>query len=341
MRNTGTVSVVGGDSLLAKELRDVLAQQSFPAKINLVGVDDEGIVLTEQDGEPAILTPLDQEDLLSSRLIFLAGTASSSRIALAVAAQSATPPAIVDLTYVAEDEVSARLRAPMAEPPGHAAPAGSLHVIAHPAAIALALLLARMASKFPIRRSTAHVFEPVSELGQAGLEELRRQTVNLLSFQPLPKDVFDAQLAFALLARYGDDAPQALESTELRIERHLASLLASLGSAPMPSLRLVQAPVFHGHSISLHVEFDARPDLKALASVLASAGVDVRGPDLEPPNNVSVAGQSGIAVGAISADRNNPNACWLWAAADNFRLMADNALAVALPLLEPATDEGR
>ena len=75
--------------------------------------------------------------------------------------------------------------------------------------------------------------------------------------------------------------------------------------------------------------------------MLASPGIDVRGADLEPPNNVGVAGQSGIAVGAISADRNNPNACWLWAATDNFRLMADNALAVALPLLEPAPDERR
>ena len=34
---------------------------------------------------------------------------------------------------------------------------------------------------------------------------------------------------------------------EARIERHLASLLALTGQAPMPSLRLIQAPVFHGH----------------------------------------------------------------------------------------------
>jgi hypothetical protein len=48
---------------------------------------------------------------------------------------------------------------------------------------------------------------------------------------------------------------------------------------------------------------------------------------------VGVAGQSGIAVGAIAADRNHPRACWLWAAADNLRLVADNALSVAAALL--------
>ena len=32
------------------------------------------------------------------------------------------------------------------------------------------------------------------------MDELHQQTVNLLSFQPLPKDVFDTQVAFNLVA---------------------------------------------------------------------------------------------------------------------------------------------
>ena len=45
------------------------------------------------------------------------------------------------------------------------------------------------------------MFEPASEHGQRGMDELHQQTVNLLSFQPLPKDVFDAQVAFNMVAR--------------------------------------------------------------------------------------------------------------------------------------------
>jgi aspartate-semialdehyde dehydrogenase len=56
---------------------------------------------------------------------------------------------------------------------------------------------------------------------------------------------------------------------------------------------------------------------------------DVRTSDLDPPNNVGVAGQSGIAIGAISADPNASNAFWIWAAADNLRLSAENAALVA------------
>ena len=52
-----------------------------------------------------------------------------------------------------------------------------------------------------------HIFEPASECGTAGIDEMQQQTVNLLSFQPLPKKVFDAQLAYAMLAQLGSEAP--------------------------------------------------------------------------------------------------------------------------------------
>ena len=107
-------------------------------------------------------------------------------------------------------------------------------------------VLGRVHAFRPIRHAVVHVFEPASERGTAGIQELQQQTTSLLSFRPLEKKVFDAQLSFSLLPRYGSDAPVALEDVELRVERNLASLLE--GAVPMPSLRLVQAPVFHGHS---------------------------------------------------------------------------------------------
>ena len=46
-----------------------------------------------------------------------------------------------------------------------------------------------------------------------------------------------------------------------------------------------------------------------------------------------MAGQTGIAVGAITADRNHPQAVWFWVVADNIRIMAENAVAVARSLV--------
>jgi len=75
------------------------------------------------------------------------------------------------------------------------------------------------------------------------------------------------------------------------------------------------------------VEFDESPGPVALADGLSEAGFDVR-PD-DPPTNVSIAGLSGLSVGAISADPNQPRACWIWMVSDNLRLSAENALAVS------------
>jgi aspartate-semialdehyde dehydrogenase len=95
----------------------------------------------------------------------------------------------------------------------------------------------------------------------------------------------------------------------------------------------VHAPVFHGYSISAWIEFESRPAKEKLASALAAAHIEVRNKDEEAPSNVGVAGQSGITVGGIVPDRNNPRACWFWIVADNLRIAAENAVEVARELL--------
>jgi aspartate-semialdehyde dehydrogenase len=330
MAKTATVALVGSESLLGRELRDVLATTNFPAHVTLVAsAEEETGVLTEFEGEPAVVGRLDASGLIGEGLVFLAGSAESARTALALGIE--TP--LIDLTYAGEENPRARLRAPMVEPAGYTVPADAVHVVAHPASIAMALILNRLHPLSPIRQTVAHIFEPASERGKPGLDELQQQTINLLSFKGQPKAIYDAQVAFNMLARYGEDAPSSLEDFELRIERHLASLLSASSRAPIPSIRLIQAPVFHGHSFSLWVDFEENPGVSEIERALSADNIDVRGGDEEAPNIVGVAGQDGIAVGAVTMDRNHPSACWIWAAADNLRLMASNAVSVARQLL--------
>ncbi len=325
MAKTRAIALVGGDTLLGREVRDVLASAAPGLDLKLVaGDEEEAGTLTEQAGEPAVVGGLDEESLRGASAVLLAASPELSRKVLQM--NLAAP--LIDLTYAAEDDPRARLRAPAVEPAGFETNA-AVYVIAHPAAIALALLLNPLHVRYRVRSAVVQILEPASERGAKGIEELQQQTVGLLSFKPLPKAIFDAQLAFNMLARYGEEAPASLEDVELRIERHLATLLANSSRAPMPSLRLAQAPVFHGYSFSLWVDFEENPGVAELEKALAGTGVDVRGEDLEPPNNVGIAGAGGIAVGAIALDRNHPSACWIWTAADNLRLTAENAVAVA------------
>lgn len=311
---------------MGRELRDVFSQGDLRFDLKLFAGDEEAAgKLTEEAGEASFLAELDAEALEGAAAVLLAGSPESSRRALELAPGAA----VIDLSYATEHMPKARLRAPMVEPEG-AASRARVQVVAHPAAIAIALFLGRLHRAHPVRRAVIHVFEPASERGLRGVNELHQQTLSLFAFRGVPKKVFDEQLSFNLLARYGEEAPVTLESAESRIERHLATLLSlGGGGAPVPSLRLIQAPVFHGHSISAWVEFEARPDVKELDQALEGGPIDVRGAGTDPPTVVGMAGQSGIAVGAIAADRHHLNACWFWIAADNLRLAAENALALA------------
>jgi aspartate-semialdehyde dehydrogenase len=331
-----TFALIGSESLLGREIRDIAATSSPSLDLHLVAAAGEQPgKLTLVGDEPAFIGRLDAESLAAARAVFLAGSVESSQQALELLHRQ--PGAvIIDLTGAAEDHPGARLRAPLLESQAESgSEPGAVHVVAHPAAIALALFLRRLQAHHPIRRSVIQVFAPASEHGISGVEELQQQTISLFSFKALPQAIFDAQLAFNLLAGYGQEAPIALEDSELRIEHHLATLLALPGEgsgAPMPSLRLVQAPVFHGYSFSAWVEFDGNPGVEALESGLVTASIEVRGNDFEPPTNVGQAGQNGIAVGAIALDRNHPQACWFWLVADNLRLAAENAVALARQL---------
>lgn len=328
------VAIVGGDTLLAKELRERLEESGPPAHVELISatIENSSVLDPGGDEEPLIMSPLNAESLTGSRVAFLAGSAASSRRALK--ANPPDGPVLIDLTSALEDLPEARLRAPstLATAEDHAS---AVYVVANPAAIALATLLKALGQRAAIARSLVHIFEPASERGKKGIEELHQQTVAVLAFKKLKTDVFDAQLGFNLLARYGEEAPEPLEDVEARISRHLASLLAggltaeSTSAIPMPSLRVIQAPVFHGHSFSVWVEFAENESVSvtAIGRWLEDSGIDVRAED--PPTNAGIAGQSGLSVGAIRPDVNHPRAFWIWMVADNLRLTSENAIAVA------------
>jgi aspartate-semialdehyde dehydrogenase len=324
-----TISVVGGETLLGREIREGLEKAGLRAVMQLIGASDESAsILAVNEEEPAVVAPMDERLLRASDVVVSAASASGTAKAWSLVEDSRNT--FIDLNGTLENDPGARLRAPLTEDARYAG-SSNLLVVAHPAAVVLASLLSRLHRSSPIRQSVVQVFEPASERGAAGLHELQQQVTSLLSFRALEKRVFDAQLAFNMLVRYGEDAPDTLADAESRIERHLATLLA--GNVPMPSLRLVQAPVFHGYSFSIWVEFETRPSAQAAGEAIASAQIDVRGADLEPPNNVGVAGQSGLAVGSIEPDRTNPRAMWLWAAADNYQVTTDNAVALVQSVL--------
>ena len=90
----------------------------------------------------------------------------------------------------------------------------------------VACTLAAGLAKFQPQRISVILFPPVSERDQAGVEELESQTVALLSFREIAKPVFDAQVAFNLLASYGPESKSSLTETRSAVARDVAAYLS-------------------------------------------------------------------------------------------------------------------
>jgi hypothetical protein len=111
-RLSETIALVGGDTLLGREVQDVLAESSLGDRLRLVAAEaEESGKLTEIDGAAAFLTKLEPDAVEDAAVVILAGTPKSSTEVL-----DAKPSGlIVDLTYVTEDDPEACVRAPLAE----------------------------------------------------------------------------------------------------------------------------------------------------------------------------------------------------------------------------------
>ena len=331
------LALVGGETLLGRELSERFESRLPKALVTSYAASAQPM-FGEKEGEAVFVEALTVQALTAEDAVVVAGSDEGAQLAYSLAKDAKNRPVVIDCTGHLESQPNARLVSPLLEEVKDAAEA-PLWVIAHPAASALALVLARLGRRATIVRAVGEVFEPASERGKRGLNELHQQTTGLLAFKNLEKDVFDAQLAFSMLPKYGAEAPAALLAVEETIERQLATLLAKYADAhvTVPSLRLLQAATFHGYSFSLWVEFDSVVAASAVEEALASAQIEIRGHADEPPTNVGATNQSGLIAGDIRSDRNNNRAVWIWVTADNLRLTSDAAADLVLALgLKPA-----
>src|SRR5467141_3573758 len=276
--NLYRVAIVGASSLRGKEIAEVLNDRNFPAVDVKLLDDDESLGQLETMGdEITFIQSVRSEQFDHLDFTFFASDQNCTRKNWKMARDAGS--AIVDLSYALEDEPGSSIRSPWIERQLGQTPVLELQpglcVVAHPAAVALALLVLRAQKVAKVRRVVATVLEPASEHGQKGMDELHEQTVNLLSFQQLPKKVFDTQVAFNMVARYGEQSAPALTTIERRVLKHYQRIAGK--EAPLPSLLLLQAPIFHGYAFTLHIELEKPVEIEGISKALAGQHVTITG----------------------------------------------------------------
>jgi aspartate-semialdehyde dehydrogenase len=335
--NLFRVAIVGAATLKGKELKEVLEERNFPAVDIKLLDDDESLGQLERvQDEVAFVQRVTADQLELVDFTFFASDESFTHTHWKMARDAGS--AIVDLSYSLELDTNAPVRAPWIEKElgqqTQMTLESNMISVPHPAAVVLALIALRAQKAGTVHRIAATVMQPVSEQGRRGMDELHEQTVNLLSFQQMPTDVFDSQVAFNMIGRYGQTSSQTLESIESRIANHLRRLLA--GHGPVASLMLLQAPVFHAHTFSIYIEMEKNTSLGDFVQALAGEHVEIARAAEDSPSNVNVAGKNDILV-TIRRDVAHENGFWVWAAVDNLRLAAITAVecATALAAVRP------
>ncbi len=323
------VAIVGAGTLKGRELNEVVHDRKFPALDIKLLDDDESLGQIEASGdEAAFIQSVRPEHFDNIDFAFFASDAEFTRRHWRMAKDAGST--VVDLSYALEEEPGVQLRSPWVErelglpmtPDLQPTPV----IIAHPAATVLALLTLRAQKAAGVRQMAASIFEPASERGKRGMDELHEQTVNLLSFQQLPKTAYGAQVAFNLISRYGENIVPTLESVERRIAGHFRRILGDAASSvPVPSLMLMQAPVFHSYAFAVYLELEKTMAVGDFEQALAGDHFSVTHTAEDSPNNVSAAGQEDVLL-SVRRDAANESGFWLWIAADNLKIAAISAV---------------
>jgi aspartate-semialdehyde dehydrogenase len=330
-RPSNRIVIAGASSLLGAELRTVLGESRFAgADFSLV---DEPIVagtLTEAGGEPTVIQPVEEGSFNRAQCIFFTGSCEFTKRNLPAALHTGAK--IIDLSGAAAEREDAVAWFPKLDWLRVREFATDAKVFAVPSAFATAASgLALTLSRVGLRRLMLIGFEPVSEAGPAGIEELESQTTQLLSFQGLGQPVFDTQVACNMLDRFGPASSHKLCAIRERVRAETKACVD--GKCAMPAIQIVHAPVFYGSVFSATGVFDRGSLAENISNACLDAGFSIPPDSGIGPSNVSVSGLNSIQLSVPEPDASNPETWWFWGAADNMHLPAANAGKLAEMLL--------
>jgi aspartate-semialdehyde dehydrogenase len=333
------IAIAGASTLVGRELKEALEESPLAASSIVLLDEEEAQGKLDQVGdEPTVIQAIGLDAFERIDFTFFCGSESLTRKHWRQALRAGST--VLDLSGALDQEAGVVVRAPWLGSGGLGSEAAAVDLFtpavvpAHPAALTLALVLERLQQVAPVRAAFATVLEPASEFGRVAMDELHQQTVSLLSFQGLPRATYDAQAAYNLLSGLGESATISLSATEARIRRHYDAL--SAGHWPPLALQVIHAPVFHGQTFSIAIELERPVDVPAIEDALSGDHLDLVLEDTDSPSNLAATGQNDVLARLRTepGPRNSVQVTrlWLWAAADNLRLSAQNAVLCALDL---------
>ena len=335
MNKTPHVAVVGATGAVGVEMLNVLERRRFPVgRLTLLASARSAGKTLPFQGKEVTVQELTKDSFKGIDIaLFSAGGSISKEFAPVAAAASCV---VVDNSSAFRQDDSVPLVVPEINAADVRAHKG---IIANPNCTTAITLMALypLHQAFGVRRIIASSYQAVSGTGAKAIEELERQVGQLVSGQPVTREVYPYQIAFNVLPQVDSFLPDGYTKEEMKMQNEGRKIMHHPGFKA--SVTCVRVPVYRSHSVAVSAEFDKPVSVEAARAVLAKApGLDlVDDPARQRyPMPLFTSGKDHCEVGRLRVDCALDNALCFWVSGDQLlKGAALNAVQIAEVLLQP------
>lgn len=210
------------------------------------------------------------------------------------------------------------------------------NIIANPNCSTIQMLVALkpIQDAVGIERINIATYQSVSGAGATAMEELAKQTAELLNAKSPTIEAFSRQIAFNCIPQIDVFLDNDYTKEEMKMVWETQKIFAD--EDIRVNATAVRVPVFFGHAEAIHLETRQPIDAEVVKDLLEQApGVTLCRAREDFPTQVSnSAGQDEVFVGRVRNDISHPNGLNLWVVGDNIRKgAATNSVQIAECLL--------
>ncbi len=335
-KQTMKIAVVGATGNVGRAMLSILAERGFPA-CNIIAIASErsmGQRVSYGEDDVLSVQPLQSYDFSSTQIaLFSSGGRVSAQYAPIAASQGCV--VIDNSSHFRMDP-----NVPLVIPEINGDQIGlykNRNIIANPNCSTIQMLMALkpLHDIAKIKRVVACTYQSVSGAGKEAMEELMVQTKSTFVNQEMTNTVFEKKIAFNVIPQIASFMESGETEEEWKMVVETQKILA-------PEIKVVatcvRVPVFIGHGMAMHVEFEApiapaeaRKALKAFEGIIVEDAPETYG--FATP--AEIAGEDAVYVSRIRKDTSVDNGLSLWVVADNVRKGAAlNAVQIAENLME-------
>ena len=328
------VAVLGATGLVGKQIIECLEERDFPVN-RLVPLASERSAGQEVNfrGESVTVENVAEFDWSQVDLAFFSAGGSVSAHYAPIAADAGC--VVIDNTSHFRYEADIPLVVP--EVNGNAlADFRNRNIIANPNCSTIQMLVALkpIHDTVGIERINVATYQSVSGAGATAVEELAKQTAELLNGKTPTVSAFSRQIAFNCIPQIDEFLDNDYTKEEMKMVWETQKIFSDPNIGV--NATAVRVPVFFGHAEAIHLETRQPIDAQQVKELLRAAdGVQVSDTNEDFPTQVThSAGKDDVFVGRIRNDISHTNGINMWVVGDNIRKgAASNSVQIAELLL--------